>query len=112
MATRYKDKLIEISDEAVTFSNYFPFCNRRVPIDRIVRVNVGLPSSVRASWNLWGTSDGLTWFPLDWKRPTRDKIFVAFLRGSWGRIGFTVEDSRTVAGVFRDRGLLHETPSA
>jgi hypothetical protein len=111
MSTRYKDKLIEVSDEAVTFINYFPLFNRRVPLSRIERVNVAPPSDASVQWRLWGTSDGRTWFPLDWKRRTRDKIFVAFLRGSWGRIGFTVEDSRKVAGVFRDRGLLHETAS-
>jgi len=112
MSTRYKDKLIEVSDDAVTFINYYPFCNRRVPFDRIARINVAPPSSISVSWRLWGTGDGLTWFPLDWKRRTRDKIFVAFLRGSWDRIGFTVEDSRKVAGIFRDRGLLHEPASA
>jgi hypothetical protein len=113
MSTRYKDKLIEVSDKAVTFRRYyFPFGNRRVSFDQIERVNVAPPSDSSVRWRLFGTSDGRTWFPLDWKRPTRDKIFVAFLRGSWRRIGFTVEDSRQVAGVFRDRGLLHETPSA
>ena len=112
MSSRYKDKLIEISDEAVTFRRYYiPFGNRRVSFDQIERVNVGPPSGRAVSWRLFGTSDARTWFPLDWKRPTRDKIFVAFLRGSWGRIGFTVEDSRKVAGVLRERGLLHEVPS-
>jgi hypothetical protein len=112
MSTRYKDKLIGVSDEAVTFINYFPFCNRRVSFDRIERVQVAPPSDISVKWRFWGTSDGRTWFPLDWNRRSRDKIFVAFLRGSWGRIGFTVEDSRTVAGIFRERGILHETALA
>jgi hypothetical protein len=113
MSSSYKDKLIEVSDEAVTFRHYyFPFGNRRVSFAQIERVHVGPPSGRAVSWRLFGTSDGRTWFPLDWKRPTRDKIVVACLRGSWGRIGFTVEDSRKVAEVFRERGLLHEMPSA
>jgi hypothetical protein len=112
MGSRYKDKLIEVSDEAITFINYFPFCNRRVPFNQIARIQVAPPSGMFERWRLFGTGDGRTWFPVDWKRPSRDKIFVASLRGSWGRIGFTVEDSRKVATVFRDRGLMHETASA
>ena len=77
MNTLYQDKLIEVSDEAITFSNYYPFCNRRVSFARIARIKVAPLSSMSVSWRLWGTGDGLTWFPLDWKRRTRDKIFVA-----------------------------------
>jgi hypothetical protein len=45
-------------------------------------------------------------------RPNRDRLFVAFLRGRFRRIGFTVEDSKKVIEVLKARGLLHVTPSA
>ena len=57
------------------------------------------------SWRIWGGGP-LTWFPLDWSRLSRDAIFVAFVRGAAVRIGFTVEDSRTVKSILRERQLL------
>lgn len=112
MSTIYKDKLIEVTDEGVTFHRYyFPFGNRSVSFAQIERIEVGSPSIFDGSWRLWGTSDFRTWFPLDGRRPSRDRIFVASLRDSSRRIGFTVEDSSEVARVLKERGLLHEALS-
>lgn len=106
MSTIYKDKLIEVTDAGVIFHRYyFPFGDRRVSFEQIDEVKVE-PASVGDSWRLWGTSDFRTWFPLDTKRPARDRIFVASLRGSSRRIGFTVEDSAKVEDVLKQRGLL------
>jgi len=106
MSTVYKDKLIELGDAAVTFRRYyFPFGDRRVPFDEIERVQVE-PAATGDNWRLWGTSDFQTWFPLDTKRPARDRIFIASLRGTSRRIGFTVENSRKVEEVLRQRGLI------
>ena len=106
MSILYKDQLIEVSDEELVFHRYyFPFGgDKHVPLSRIESVRVRLGGS----WRLWGTGDLRTWFPQDNKRPSRDRIFIASLRGSWCRIGFSVEDSQKVADMFRERGLLHE----
>jgi hypothetical protein len=37
---------------------------------------------------------------------TEEKIFSAKLKGRWVRIGFTVENSEQVEGIFRDKNLL------
>jgi hypothetical protein len=66
---------------------------------------------VGGSWRIWGTGDFQTWFPLDGKRPRRDRIFVASLRDTSQRIGFTVEDSQKVAGILEERGLLRKNSS-
>ena len=109
MSTIYKDKLIEVTDEGVIFHRYyFPFGDRRVAFDQIEAVKVE-PASGGDSWRLWGTSDFRTWFPLDTKRPARDRIFVASLRGTSRRIGFTVENSGKVEDVLKQRGLIRET---
>ena len=114
MNTLYKDKLIEVSDQEIVFHRYyFPFGgNKHVPLSQIENVQVRQPSVFGGSWRIWGSSDFQTWFPLDVSRPSRDQIFVAFLRDSSRRIGFTVEDSKKVASVLKGRGLLHETPPA
>ena len=113
MSTLYKDRLIEVTDQEVVFHHYcFPFLgDKRVPLSQVDRVEVRPPSLFNGSWRLWGTGDFRTWFPLDIKRPSRDRIFMAFLRGRSRRIGFTVEDSQKVTGVLKEQGLLHEAPS-
>lgn len=118
MNTLYKDSLVEVTDqEIVLHGYYFPFCNdRRVPLSQIAGVQVRHPSGISVnsgSLRIWGTGDFRTWFPMDWNRPGRDRIFVALLnnsspRFSYRRIGFTVEDSQKVEGILKDLGLLSE----
>ena len=114
MSTAYKDSLIEITDQEVVFHRYyFPFGgDKHVPLSQIESIQVRPPSLFNGSWRLWGSGDLRTYFPQDFARPKRDRIFFAFLRGRWWRIGFTVEHSQTVIDILRERGLLHETPSA
>jgi hypothetical protein len=114
MSTIYKDSLIEVTDEEVVFHcYYFPFGgDRRVALSQIESIQARQPSIINGSWRLWGTGDFRTWFPLDGRRPGRDRIFLACLRGSSRRVGFTVEDSQKVTGILRERGLLQETSPA
>ena len=114
MSTLYKDGLIEITDQEVVFHRYyFPFaCDKHVPLSQIENVQVRPPSFWGGSWRIWGSGDFRTWFPLDDARPSRDRIFIAFLRGHFCRIGFTVEHSEEVTEVLKERGLVHATPTA
>lgn len=113
MSATYKDGLVEITDREMVFqSYYFPFGSaRHVPLGDIERIEVRPPSVWSGSWRIWGSGDFQTWFPLDGARPGRDRIFIAHLRGSSRRIGFTVEHSDEVIAVLKEHGLLHE-PSA
>jgi hypothetical protein len=114
MNTIYEDGLIEITDQEVVFHRYyFPFGgDKRVLLSRIESVQARQPSFFGGSWRIWGSGNLWTWFPLDGARPSRDRIFVASLRDSSRRIGFTVEDSQKVISVLKEWGLLHDTPSA
>jgi len=113
MRTLYKDSLIELTDEEIVFHRYFfPFGNdKHVALNLIERIEVKQPSFRAGSGRLWG-GDFQTWFPLDFKRPSRDRIFIVFLRGSSCRIGFTVEDSQLVTSLLKEIGLLQEAPVA
>jgi hypothetical protein len=106
----YKDGLIEITDQEIVFRcYYFPSgADKSVPLNQIEGVQVRKPSFFGGRWRLWGTGNFLTWFPWDGARPSRDRIFMAYLRGSSRRIGFTVENSQKVIELFRERGLLCE----
>jgi serine/threonine protein kinase len=109
-STLYKDGLIDITDQEVIFHRYyFPFGgDKRVPLNHIERIEARPPSFFGGSWRIWGSGDFQTWFPLDGARPSRDTIFIAFLHGRFRRIGFTVEDSKKVTEVLKERGLLHD----
>lgn len=103
----YSDRLVEISDAGILFRlYYFPFGSKRVALEEIESIEAADCTLATGKWRLWGTGDFRTWFPCDWRRFARDKIF--FLRRRWkgGRIGFSVEDSAAVAAVLEARGLL------
>jgi len=110
MATNYKDSLVEVTDQEIVFHRYyFPFGNdKHVPWSEIESIQSRPPSLMAGSWRIWGTGNFLTWFPLDGKRPRRDRIFVASLRDTSRRIGFTVEDSQKVSAILEERGLLRD----
>ena len=111
MSTLYSDALVEVSEQDITFRKYdwvFRYRPRRVAFSEIENIAVSSPSLATGKWRLFGTGDFKTWFPLDWRRPSRDKIFIASLRQSHKRIGFTVEDSARVEKILREKGLLKE----
>ena len=110
MNTLYKDGLIEITEQEIVFRQYyFPFgSDKHVPLEQIERVETRRPSFWGGSWRIWGSGDIHTWFPLDGARPSRDRIFIMFLRNRYWRIGFTVEHSQQVTEILKGRGLLQE----
>ncbi len=126
MSLRYSDDLVEITDETITFKKFyfglsfspkrlqlgFSFQPKRLKLSQIARIDARPPSLLSGKWRIWGARDLRTWFPLDWHRPRRDKIFIASLRHSAKRIGFTVENSKRVAEVLKDKGLLGQQQQA
>ena len=102
----YSDKLVEITGDAIPFRMYyFPFGSKRVKLPTIARLRVMAPTLLNGKWRQWGTGDFSTWFPLDWRRSSRDRIFLAFLADRRVRIGFTVEDSDAVIRILGDKDV-------
>jgi hypothetical protein len=103
----YKDSLIEIRDDTIVFKNYyFPTGSKSVRLSQVEYVEEKPPTLRNGKWRLHGTGDFKTWFPADYDRPNRDKIFVMKVKGKWIRIGFTVENSYAISGLFKANGLL------
>ncbi len=110
MATEaiYSDSLIAITEEAICFRGYGFFGGDRfVSFTDIEEIRMKKPTFWNGKWRWHGTGDFKTWFPKDYNRQTREWIFIARIRGKWWRIGFTVEDSSQVAGIFREKGFLN-----
>ena len=75
--TLYSDKLVDITREALTFHNYYFWgCGKTVPVSEIEKIETSKPGLNNGSWRLWGSSSLMGWMPMDWRRPSRDRIFL------------------------------------
>jgi hypothetical protein len=105
----YADGLITITEDAITFHNYYFFgISKTVLFKNVEHIEAREPTIINGKWRIWGTSSFGGWFPLDWNRPTRDRIFYLKQKGKNFHIGFTVQDSLKVENIFREMGLIRE----
>ena len=105
----YSDKLIEIRDNEILFRNYyFPtFYPETVKFLEIQKIVLEKPTLRKGKYRFWGTGDFTHWIPLDDRRSKRDLIFILFRRNKKIRIGFTVQDSKTVKELLRGKVTLY-----
>jgi len=98
----YADRLVRLTTTDIHFSwYYFPFGSKTIllsEIDVIEQVPGG-------SWRLWGSGDFRTWFPCDWRRPGRLRIYILHRRAKFVRIGFTVERDEEFELALRGQGI-------
>lgn len=104
----YNDSLVEISENLLILKKYyFPsLSSKKISFEQIRSFKVLEPTIPNGKWRIHGSGDLRTWFPMDIKRPKRDKIFWIALKTQWITIGFTVEDSNKVIEVLRMKGIL------
>lgn len=104
----YTDNLVTIHQDAICFrSYYFPFAlSKRVQFTEVDHIEEKPADLSTGKYRIWGTGDLKCWFPLDWKRPSREKIFFLYRKSKSIHIGFTVRDAPRVAQILRERGLL------
>jgi uncharacterized membrane protein len=108
---KYKDGLIEISQDNIIFKDYyFPVGSKSINLSQIEYVEAKKPTLCNGKWRLHGTGDLLfrIWFPADYNRPSRDTIFVMKVKNKWTKIGFTVENSQAVFELLKNKGLLRQ----
>ena len=106
----YSDKLVEITQDTILFRDYYyiPAGSKRVRFTDLAGVTGEEPTLQTGKYRIQGTGDLRTWFPFDWNRPKRKKIFFLHFARSRRRIGFTVEDADQVERFFRSRALWME----
>lgn len=90
----YADRLVELTASTIRFRcYYFPSgSSKSVALSLVERIEVRPARPGTGRWRVWGTSDFITWFPLDWSRPWRKSIFMLHPKDKVCRIGFTVEN--------------------
>jgi len=105
----YADHLVTLDSAGITFHHYsgLPFfaSDRTLPYQDIDRIEIRRPTILNGRWRIGGSSDLRTWFPTDWDRPSRDRIFRAFVRTRGMNIGFTVGDPVAVTAILRQQGV-------
>jgi hypothetical protein len=103
----YSDKLVEITEQGILFRHYyFPFGNKFVQFEELDFVEALEPTVRNGLLRFHGTGDFRTWFPADYGRAGRDKIFLVHLKNKWRRIGFTAENSWIVKKILEERGFI------
>lgn len=104
----YSDQLVTISETEITFPHYYLFGERskRVRLAGIEQVLVLPPTFWNGKWRLHGSGSFTTWFPRDYQRYKRDRIFRIKLKTQRVEIGFTAEDGARVEQILQARGLL------
>jgi hypothetical protein len=106
----YSDSLVSINHSSILFRRYSLFeKDRLVLLSDIEKIVVKEPSLWNGKFRFHGTGDFKTWFPKDFQRYKRDKIFFAFIRNKWWRIGFTVENSPAVIKILLEKGLIYKS---
>lgn len=107
--TIYSDSLVSINPESILFKRYSIFeRDRLVLFSDIERIIIKDCTAWNGKFRFHGTGDFHTWFPKDFQRYKRGKIFFAFIRDRWWQIGFTVEDSAAVIKIFQAKGLIKD----
>ncbi len=104
----YSDSLITITDNEIVFKHYyFPSGKAKIVLLKNITGITVKPSTIsNGKWRLHGTGNIKTWYPMDRKRPQRDRIFLADLNNQWINIGFTVENGERVETIFEEKKLL------
>ena len=104
----YSDSLIVLTEDRIIFEHYyFPIGGKKVVrLEDIERITVEPPTLRNGKWRLHGTGNFKTWFPQDYNRPKRDRIFFATLRSQWVNVGFTVENGDQMEKILRDKNLI------
>jgi hypothetical protein len=106
METLYSDKLVTITRETITFYHYYLWGRKTVPVNEILKIEGVKPDVNNGQWRLWGTSGPGGWMPLDWRRPSRDRIFYLYYKYKRFQIAFTVEDTAKAEEAFKQLGLM------
>jgi hypothetical protein len=105
----YSDNLVVITREILVFYNYYFWgCGKTVPVREIDRIETLKTGVNNGSWRLWGSSSLMGWMPMDWRRPSRDSIFLLHYKNKKFQIGFTVENSALAESVLKQTGLIGE----
>jgi hypothetical protein len=85
---------VDVSDEEMIIKKfYFPIpFSKKIKINQIESISIQNPELLNGKLRIWGSGDLKTWFPLDFGRSKRNKIFIIKTKGNQFKIGLTVNN--------------------
>jgi hypothetical protein len=91
----YEDSLVVLTSVSLLLKRYyFPTLKPKlVSLPKVQRIEILYPNLWTGTFHLWGSGDLITFYPLDFGWPKRDRIFGRHNGNKRVRIGFTVENS-------------------
>ena len=100
----YDDGLVKLDLDGLTIRRYyFPLgMSKRIPYARIKGVQELHMGALTGKGRLWGSSDLRHWFPLDLRRPQKEKALLLEV-GTWVRPVITPEDPERVLALLQER---------
>lgn len=104
----YDDSLITITGDSIILKcYYFPVgLSKRILFTSIENIQIYEPTLLSGKYRIWGSGDFMTWFPLDFKRPSKDRIFIINIKDSFFRSGFTTESPFVVMQALTAKGVV------
>ena len=104
----YKDSLVTINSNHLILQHYyFPTgASKKILFSKIDYIECVEPTLWTGKWRFWGTGDFKTWFPADFSRNKRDTIFIIHRKNKRMLIGFTVNNSKEVKNILKEKCLL------
>ncbi len=108
----YKDHLIEIKDNQITFEDYyFPFGKKTLAFNEIESIEPRPSTLANGKFRYHGSGGIRTWYPADNDRDTRSIIFILNKKNKWTRIGFTATNSNAAYTLLHQAGLIKIKPT-
>lgn len=105
----YSDALVDITADTLTLHNYYFFgWSKVVQVKDIKVIKVMKADLMNGQWRLWGAGWFGAWAPLDWNRPSRDRIYHLHYKHKKFIIGFTVINTEPAEQIMRELGLMEE----
>ena len=115
----YEDRLIKIKDDSLVIKNYYlPFVSKVVSFKNIETIETIEPTFINTTlvfplflWSLFGfgiIEHHITYFPFDLFRASRDEIFIVTYKNQKIRTGFSVQDSKFVEGILKEKEWLQK----
>ena len=100
----YDDGLVKLDLDGLTIRRYyFPLgTSKRIPYARIKGVQERHMGALTGKGRLWGSGDLRHWFPLDLRRPQKEKALLLEV-GAWVRPVITPEDPERVLALLQGR---------
>jgi len=91
-ATEYEDSLVLLTPDYLLLRRYYfpiPF-PKKIPLEQIEEIDSSPVRLLSGGLRLWGASDPRYWYPLDFLRFGREKIYTLHLKDQFVSPRFTV----------------------